>query len=71
MLMVVGTGNACVDTHYRSNDGAQHHQEELDHLSSTLPTFSPIVGFREDCRQNRATCESHRPRRKKPWFHSH
>jgi hypothetical protein len=50
MLMVVGRGDACVDAHYCSNDGAQNHQEELNHFSSTLPTFSPIVGFREDCR---------------------
>ena len=51
MLMVVGRGDACVDTHYCSNDGAQNHQEQLNDFSSTMPTFSPIVGFREDCCQ--------------------
>jgi hypothetical protein len=45
MLMVVGRGDACVDTHYCSNDGAQNHQEKLDHFSSTLPTFLRLWVF--------------------------
>ena len=47
--MVVGRGDACVETYHHGNDRAQNDQEQLNDLSSTMPTFSPIVSFREDC----------------------
>jgi hypothetical protein len=43
--MVVGRGDACVETYHHGDDRAQNDQEQLNDLSSTMPTFSPIVSF--------------------------
>ena len=32
MLMVVGRGDACIETNYRSNDRTQNDQEQLNDL---------------------------------------
>jgi hypothetical protein len=46
--MMVGRGDACIETNYRSNDRTQNDQEQLNDLSSITPAFSPIVRFREE-----------------------
>ena len=48
VLVVVRRSDAPIEARYHSNDGAQNDQEQLNNLSSTTPTFSPIVSFGED-----------------------